>query len=120
MSDCGGDTGGDTGGCCDDTGGGGWCDDSAPCVDTSACEATTFSNDGHVYINQDTTYDGGLCYGDTTYSNSARRNNTEITGTCAACIFFIISVFLLLILCKLNIQYPYVWKFLHFNSLQVL
>lgn len=112
MSDCGGD-GGD---CCGDTGGGDWCDTSTPCMDSSACEATTtyvetsFSDGGHVSINHpDATYDGGYCYEDTTYqpvySSLSGRNNTDATDTCGCeCIFYVIGAIALFLICKLNIQ----------------
>lgn len=134
MSDdgCCGDTGGDcgdTGGCCDDTGGGSWCDDSAPCIDTAACEATTeyvetsFSNGGDVYISPpDEIYDGGYCYEDTTcqpvYSSLSRSNGTDDADCCGrVVIIFAVIVIAVIVICKLNMQYLYVWTSLYTNSL---
>lgn len=92
---------GDTGDCCNDSGGGGWCDDSAPCMDTGPCEAsptygeTSFSNGGEVCFGQ--TYDEGC--EDTTYQPVSTGSNGD---PCSAACICISSIVFFLILCKLN------------------
>lgn len=108
----------DTGDCCNDTGGGGWCEPSAPCMDTAPCETyveTTFSDVGTVYINPPyETYDGGYCCEDTTYQpvysnlSTYSNNNGYITDPCGRAIIIITVIVVTLIMCKLNSQYLYV------------
>lgn len=114
MSDDGycGDAGyNDTGDCYNDTGGG-WCDDSAPCMDTAPCEMittfaeTSFSHGGGFCVDQPfEVCDGGYCYEDTVYqpvySPLSTSNGDGVSCACA-CAIILGFIIVFIIMCKLN------------------